>query len=323
MERARILLADDDDVSRDAVARELRAAGFSVEEVQSTDDLVSRVARGGLDLVLLDATMQGPRGLEACRTLKGMAGDAYLPIVLFAVRTDPESRVLALIAGADECVDKPILVEELRAAIDRHVEVKRLSHDATRARSRLDQALSRDALTGAGAYGVVRARLKEEFARAEVQHEPLACCLLDIDHLRLENERFGREAGDAALRLVADAIKTSIRDSDAASRFGPDEFILLLPVTHFVGSVRVALRILKEVESRTLTSGGPSRRVSVSLGVALFPSRDVRTEEALILAADRALGQAKREGGGRVCVFQQDGQIYTPTAGDMESPFRT
>ena len=188
-ERAKILLADDDDVSRDAVARELRAAGYGVEEASGTDELMSRVARGGIDLVLLDATMQGPRGLEACRTLKGMTHDLFLPIVLFAVRTDPESRVQALLGGADECVDKPILVDELRRVIDRQVEVKRLAHEADRAKARLTEARMRDPLTGAAAYGLVRAKLKDELARAEVQHEPLACCLLDVDHLRLENER--------------------------------------------------------------------------------------------------------------------------------------
>jgi diguanylate cyclase (GGDEF)-like protein len=309
-----ILLGDDDDVSREAVARELRSLGYAVIEAPSTDLVISAVARGGIDVVLLDATMQGQRGLEACRILKGMTHGEFLPVVLFAVRTDPENRVDALLAGADDCVDKPIVLRELDRVLAKQAAARDLFRASEDARVRLEEARAKDVLTGAAGYGTIRQKLRDEFARAEIQHEPLACCLLDIDHLRLENERFGQDAGDAALRLVADAIRKSIRDSDAVARYGPDEFMLLLPVTHFVGSVRVALRILKEVSERTFDVGGPPRPVSVSMGVALFPSRDVRTEQALILAADRALGQAKREGGARICVFQQDGQIYTPGA---------
>lgn len=309
-----ILLGDDDDVSRDAVARELRTLGYTVVEAGTTDLVIAAVAKGGIDVVLLDATMQGPRGLQTCRTLKGMTHGQFLPVVLFSVRTDPENRVDALLAGADACVDKPIVLRDLARVIGKQADARALFRASEDARIRLEQARARDELTGAWGYSTIRTKLREEFARAEVQHEPLACCLLDVDHLRTENERYGHEAGDAALKLVADAIKRSIRDSDAVARYGTDEFMLLLPVTHFVGSVRVALRILKEVSDRTLDVGGPLRPVSVSLGVALFPSRDVRTEQALILAADRALAQAKREGGGRVCVFQQDGQIYTPGA---------
>ncbi len=319
MSRARatastILLGDDDDVSREAVARELTALGYNVIEAATSDLVIAAVARGGVDVVLLDATMQGQRGLSACRTLKGMTHGEFLPVVLFSVRTDPENRVGALLAGADDCVDKPIVLRDLARVIGKQATARGLFRASEDARRALEEARAKDELTGAWGYATIRTKMREEFARAELQHEPLACCLLDVDHLATENERYGHDAGDAALRLVADAIRKSIRDSDAVARYGADEFMLLLPVTHFVGSVRVALRILKEVSDRTLDVGGAARPVSVSLGVALFPSRDVRTEQALILSADRALAQAKREGGGRVCVFQQDGQIYTPGA---------
>ena len=117
-----------------------------------------------------------------------------------------------------------------------------------------------------------------------------------------------------------------------------------MPSTHFAGSVVVAERIWREVlgrpiegegpelrralEERTATETEPSpasvrsegaapwafgpRDITVSIGVALYPSRDVRTKDALLRAADAALGQAKREGGNRICVFQQQGYIFTP-----------
>jgi predicted signal transduction protein with EAL and GGDEF domain len=107
---------------------------------------------------------------------------------------------------------------------------------------------------------------------------------------------------------------------DVVARFGGDEFLVVLPSTHFAGSVTVAERIFSDVVDRPFTvDSGRSARVSLSVGVALYPSRDVRTKDALLRAADSALSSAKREGGGRICVFQQQNQMYTPVTSEVRS----
>ncbi|MFT3768331.1 MAG: GGDEF domain-containing protein [Minicystis sp.] len=161
------------------------------------------------------------------------------------------------------------------------------------------------------------------------------------------------------IRRVAEGIKKCVREVDVVARYGGEEFLLVLPSTHFAGSVVVADRIWREVsgkpfdfdgqrpetnppsdppprkswsavveEGRRIEAGfatdpkwaeGP-REVHVSIGVALYPSRDVRTKDALIRAAESALAQAKREGGNRICVFQQQGYIYTPLGGGRQDP---
>jgi two-component system, cell cycle response regulator len=102
---------------------------------------------------------------------------------------------------------------------------------------------------------------------------------------------------------------------------------VVLPSTHFAGSVTVAERIFRDVVERPFTmESGRATRVSLSMGVALYPSRDVRTKDALLRAADSALSTAKREGGGRICVFQQQNQMYTPVTSDSRGssrPLRT
>ena len=86
--------------------------------------------------------------------------------------------------------------------------------------------------------------------------------------------------------------------------------------THFSGAVTVAERIWREVGQKKLSTDGVTfHSVTVSIGVGLYPSRDVRTKDALVRAADGALQQAKRDGGNRICVFQQQGYVYTPTIG--------
>jgi diguanylate cyclase (GGDEF)-like protein len=145
---------------------------------------------------------------------------------------------------------------------------------------------------------------------ARADNEPLAACLLDIDRLRVHTEGGGRAAGDAILKAVADVIKKTVRDTDIVARYGGDEFLIMLPSTHLAGSLSVAERIWRDIGARTWE--GAFGRVSASIGVALFPSRDVRAKDALLKSADLALLQAKRDGGNRLCVFQQRGVIHTP-----------
>jgi len=90
----------------------------------------------------------------------------------------------------------------------------------------------------------------------------------------------------------------------------------VLPGTHFAGSVVIAERVWREASVGSLSPAAP-RELAISIGVALYPSRDVRSKDALLRGADSALAQAKREGGHRVCVFQQQGYIYTPSLGSM------
>jgi diguanylate cyclase (GGDEF)-like protein len=307
-------VADDDDVTRERLAAMLREAGYDVETAADGQEAVDRVARGGVDLVLLDATMPRVSGLEACRILKGMTEHAFVPVLIATVRTDPSSRVEGLKFGADDYVCKPFEETEVLSRVAAMLRIKRLHDEMQSARATLERVSIHDGLTGLYNYRNLHSRLAEEFKKAERQHEPLACCVLDVDRLKAMNDRGGRAFGDAVLRGVADVIRKSVRETDVVARYGGDEFLIILPSTHFAGSLAVSERIWRDVGARSWDlPSGPSR-VTASLGVALFPSRDVRTRDALLKAADMALLQAKREGGGRLCVFQQKGFIYTPGA---------
>jgi len=180
------------------------------------------------------------------------------------------------------------------------------------ARARLERVSVHDELTGLYKYRYLHTRLGEEFKRAERSHEPLACGVVDVDRLRTCNERGGRAFGDMILRAVAELLRRSVREADIVVRYGGDEFLLLLPSTHFAGSVSAAERIWREMRNRTWGPGGEKDRITLSMGIAAFPSRDVRTKEALLKAAETALHRAKRDGMDRLCVFQQESLVFSP-----------
>jgi two-component system cell cycle response regulator len=302
---ARVLVADDNRLTRDRMSAILRGQGHLVETCEDGQQAVELIGKGGIDLVLLDIMMPRLSGLDACRIIKSLTTETFLPVVLVTVKTDSQSRVEGLRFGADDYIAKPFDETELCARVEAMLRIKRLHDQVAEAKRRLEEVSEHDTLTGAYNYRHLHSRLSVEFKRAERQQTPLACVLLDIDGLQAINDRQGQAVGDALIRSTADLIRQCIRETDVLARFGGDEFVILMPGTHFAGSLAVAERLLRENQTRKTP-------IFFSLGIAFYPSRDVRTKDALLRAADDALFQAKQSGGNRVCIFQQQGHVYSP-----------
>lgn len=317
-----VVVADDDRVTRDKICSILTGAGYDVLPAIDGQEAVERVGQGGVDLVLLDILMPRLGGIEACRIIKGMVGDGFVPVMLVTVKNDTASRVEGLKIGADDYITKPFEEREMIARIEAMLRIKRLNDHLVSVRQKLERLSVYDELTGLYNFRYLHTRLREEFKRAERYHEPLACVVIDVDNLRLHNDRGGQGLGDAILRGVADSVRRCVREVDVVARYGGEEFLVILPSTHLAGSISVAERIWRDVRGRVFVGdpGGEPTRVAVTIGVAMFPSPDIKTKEALLRAADSALTHAKREGGDRVCVFQQQGTVYTPELSESTPP---
>ena len=308
----RILVADDDRASRETMANCLRGGGYTVDAVDSGQDTLDRVNQGGIDLVLLDVMMPRLSGIETCKLLKAMGSDSFVPVVLVTAKTDTQSRVEGLKIGADDYICKPVEDLELLARVSAMLRIKRMYDDVALQRTKLKKLTVYDDLTGIYNQRFASARLSEEFKRSERYHEPFACMLIDVDPLRSFTAGGGWVSDDGAMRAVADRIRKSVREVDIVARYGADSFLVILPSTHFVGAIAVAERVWRETSEAPIDVDGGLRRVSASIGIALYPSMDIRSKESLLKAAEEALAQAKRSGGGRICAFQQQGYIYTP-----------
>jgi two-component system, cell cycle response regulator len=265
-----------------------------------------------VDLVLLDILMPGMDGIHCCRVLKSMSLEGFLPVVLLTGKTDTESRVEGLRIGADDYVCKPFDERELLARLHSMLRIKRAHDEVNRAKARLEQLAVSDELTGLYNYRYLHTRLSEEFKRAERYRDPLACAMVDIDHFKEFNDRFGHDVGDRVLAEVAERLRAGVREIDVVARYGGEEFLLVLPSTHFAGALAVADRVWRAVGESPFQIDGSPRQVTISVGVALFPSRDVTTKDQLLKAADKALYQAKADGRDRICVFQHQNYIYRP-----------
>jgi two-component system cell cycle response regulator len=173
-------------------------------------------------------------------------------------------------------------------------------------RARLVRSGMTDFLTGWHNRRYLHARLKEELSRAQRHGTGLTCFIIDLDRFKQINDQHGHLAGDTALREVAHRVDAQIRGSDAAARFGGDEFVVLAPGISREQAAALAERIRAAVCESPLDLGnGVMVTLTVSVGVAtIMPTRadtDLKSvAEVLLAEADAALYRAKQNGRNRV-----------------------
>ena len=162
-------------------------------------------------------------------------------------------------------------------------------------RKELERLSVTDGLTGLVNRRQLMKALAVEVKRAARGNEPCSVLMVDVDHFKQFNDTYGHPAGDAVLARVATILRESIREVDVAGRYGGEEFLLVLTNTTMSGAMEVADRIRARLSTEVFDGG----RITVSAGAAQFPDGG-HTAEALIMSADLALYQAKKEGRDRV-----------------------
>jgi diguanylate cyclase (GGDEF)-like protein len=156
----------------------------------------------------------------------------------------------------------------------------------------------KDALTDVYNRRYFMLRIDEEWKRHSRFAEPVSLVLLDLDHFKDVNDRFGHRAGDEALKEVARLLVKHSRNFTIVTRYGGDEFAVLLVNTPKAGAVTYANRIRDVIAQHAFVHGS----VTVSLGVASLPE-DAANSDDLVAGADKAMYEAKRLGRNRVAVL--------------------
>jgi diguanylate cyclase (GGDEF)-like protein/PAS domain S-box-containing protein len=174
------------------------------------------------------------------------------------------------------------------------------AEDAKRAEREalLEQQARFDHLTRLANRHVFYTALSDEARRQTRRTQSLSLLLVDIDHFKLFNDRYGHLEGDRVLKQVADILKrTASRVADLVARFGGEEFVLLLPMTEAAGAETIAEKILSSVHAEAIPHfDSPSGFLTVSIGIACWPASTIMDRDSLLLAADKALYGAKKQG---------------------------
>ena len=161
-----------------------------------------------------------------------------------------------------------------------------------------------DFLTGLKTRGYFEQQLEMEIKRSERKNTPFALLMVDIDHFKQLNDRYGHHVGDQVLRDVAATLMKDMREVDTVARYGGEEFVLILPETNEQGATQVAQRVRRAVEQARFFAGAPNapERLTISIGIAVF-GEDANSKRDLVAAADAALYQAKHSGRNSVILF--------------------
>jgi two-component system, cell cycle response regulator len=315
---ARILIVEDSRTQAEWLAEVLAREGYEVRIAPDGRDAIRQVRSDPPDLVLLDMILPDMDGLEVLRIVKARSEDQFIPVILLSVKSDLDSRVAGLRIGADDFLAKPFADAEIQARAAAMLRIKLLQDQLRSAKSQLEKLSVTDGLTGLYNHRHFEDRLREEFRRCQRYSDPVSLLMMDLDHFKDVNDRYGHPFGDRVLRETADLLKSSIREPDICSRYGGEEFAIILPKTHLQGALAVAERIFKALRQKTypidLPPGDASKpsaiRVTASAGLAFFPSKDVTTPELLVKFADEALYRAKREGRDTICLYQAQSYRY-------------
>lgn len=186
---------------------------------------------------------------------------------------------------------------------ERTVELESALEDLSIANRKLKEISTIDGLTGVRNRRYFDSMLAKEFQKCHESGAPLALLMLDIDHFKSLNDKYGHICGDECLRAIAAVINDTVKwPADGVARYGGEEFVVLLPQTGMQGAQILAEKIRVQVESKIWDVGGKELKSTISIGLAsLEPITNADTPETLLANADKALYKAKENGRNQVC----------------------
>ncbi|HDP95129.1 MAG TPA: diguanylate cyclase [Candidatus Aminicenantes bacterium] len=320
-----LLIADDDNVSRIMVEKSARSQGFNVF-IATDGDAAMNIIRGeNIHIAILDWMMPRVSGIELCRHMRRQNASEYQYIILCTARNQSEDIVEGLNAGADDYITKPYKIRELEARLRIGKRIIDLQHKLIRTQEKLKRMAIHDSLTSLLNHGEISRILEEQWLQTRREKRPLGVILLDIDHFKTVNDRYGHQAGDAVLVEISRRLKECMRPYDKVGRYGGEEFLALLPNCDHANTARIAERIRRRISATPVTAFEHEHHITISLGGTVVEADETTPAEKILHRSDMALYRAKANGRDRAEMefsgeeSPQKGGTYATSAGHMES----
>jgi two-component system cell cycle response regulator len=297
----RILIADDELMSRKLLQRTLERAGYEVTAVGNGRVAVDQLCpANGPRLALLDWVMPELDGLGVCREVRKRKEQSYVYMILLTSKESKEDVVTGLESGADDYLTKPFDPEELKARLRTGLRILNLEDRLVEAREQMRFQATHDGLTALWNRGMIIDLLGRELARSVREHFSTAILMCDLDHFKNVNDTYGHLVGDDVLRETAKRLLASVRSYDFVGRYGGEEFLVVLNNCNPSHALARAEEIRKAIAQRPVPSSSGPIPVTMSLGLLMNQEWGRRPVEELLHEADAALYAAKAAG--RNCV---------------------
>lgn len=320
----KILVAEDDAISRTLLERTLQRAGYEVIAVP--DGLQALMEFGKNDaprLALLDWIMPAKDGVEVCRVIRRQKERAYTYLILLSSRESKEDIVHGLESGADDYLTKPFDVNELKARLRTGERILELEDRLVEARESMRFQATHDLLTSLWNRGVIVDLVTRDIFRSRREGSCTAVMMCDIDHFKSINDNFGHAGGDEVLREVARRLQNSVRSYDLVGRYGGEEFLVALNRCDPGSAVSRAEHLRGAIGSQPFRVGDKRVTVTTSVGLALTNEFANCPVDEILNHADMALYAAKAAGRNCVRVAQPPAGASQNKTPDQESPVLT
>jgi diguanylate cyclase (GGDEF)-like protein len=284
----RVLVVEDSLTASKFIQHTLQQSGVECLAVMNPSDVLTGLRSFQPDLILMDMYMPDCTGVEATRVIRQHAEFLSTPVVYLSGDGDMALQVDALRLGGDHFLTKPFNPVFLNAVVKSKIERYRA----------LRRSMMHDGLTGLLNHRIVKERLVTAVDAASNAGRQLAVAMIDIDHFKLVNDKYGHPIGDEVIRSLAWILKQRLRNTDLVGRYGGEEFLVILPDSDAKHAVDVLDRIRCDFSHIQYAFEDTWFNATFSVGVAQFFAKT--TAEALIKNADDALYDAKNSG--RNCI---------------------
>jgi diguanylate cyclase (GGDEF)-like protein len=296
----KILIADDESVSRRMLQALLGKWGYEVVSVEDGDSAWENLKSSESPrMALLDWMMPGQNGVEVCRALRKLRPEPYTYILLLTAKDAKESVVEGLESGADDYLTKPFNPQELKARIRVGLRLLELEDNLVQAREAMRFKATHDTLTGVWNRGAILETLEREVWRSRREGPSLGVLIADLDHFKSVNDTYGHLAGDAVLREVTRKMQAGVRPYDAVGRYGGEEFLVLLPGCNGPETRLKAERLREAIMRDPIATPTGNLKVTMSVGAVATVDWPNDTPNQILQMADLALYRAKEEGRNR------------------------
>jgi diguanylate cyclase (GGDEF)-like protein len=239
-------------------------------------------------------------GVVLCQQLKADPALRTRYIIMLTGEDDQKDKIQGLDFGADDYITKPFQYAELMARIRAGKRIADLQRELMESNRRLEQLSITDGLTKLYNHRHFQDELLRAFEESARYVRPLSLAIVDLDFFKKVNDTYGHAIGDEVLKTISKIFQESIRATDLAARYGGEEFALMLPETGMDDAMNFAEKIRELVEGTKIETQAGTIGVTVSIGVATVPHPRIHSPKELIVAADKALYRAKKNGRNQV-----------------------
>ncbi|HSP17631.1 MAG TPA: diguanylate cyclase [Thermoanaerobaculia bacterium] len=295
-----VAVVDDDAAIRRLVGLMLTRSGYETFECTTGEEARQALSSRPWDLAILDRKLPDMDGLALCRELKAKAEFRARYIVMLTGEAEQADKVEGLELGADDYITKPFNYPELLARVRAGKRIVDLQKELMESNRRLELLSITDGLTKLNNHRYFQDELARAFDESERYSRPLSLAMIDIDFFKKINDMHGHAVGDEVLKAVANLYKESVRSTDLVARYGGEEFAVMMPETELPDACVFAEKIRALIAATPIeTQAGPIH-TTISIGVASVPHARIRNPKELIIAADKSLYRAKKNGRNQV-----------------------